>query len=125
MLALVLVCAAGCEQSSGLERQLREKYPEYFDLGTFKGLEVYVWQMAENSYYCGVLAGTNRLKTPEELWNLKGASIGEMQAILATYDIPEKSIFIIPCIQPYSSYYYEIDAEYCERVRALFFGESD
>ena len=26
--------------------ELRVKYPEYFELGTYKGLEVYVWQMA-------------------------------------------------------------------------------
>ena len=83
---------------------LREKYPEYFDLSTFKGLEVYVWQMAPDSYSCGVMEGTNREKTLEELMNLKGASIDEMKLILSTYDIPKRNISIIPWQNPVSSY---------------------
>ena len=83
---------------------LRAKYPEYFDLGTFKGLELYVWQMAPDSYSCGLMLGTNRNKTLEELMNLKGASIAEMRAILSTYDIDEKDVFIIPWQNPVSSY---------------------
>lgn len=84
--------------------ELKEKYPEYFDLSTFKGLEVYVWQMAPNSYSCGVLPGTNREKTWEELWNLKGTTIEEMRAILSTYEIPKGDIIIIPWQNPISSY---------------------
>jgi len=83
---------------------LRAKYPEYFDLSTFKGLELYVWQMAEGSYSCGLMLGTNRNKTLEELVNLKGASIAEMKAILSTYDIDENEVFIIPWQNPISSY---------------------
>lgn len=83
---------------------LREKYPEYFDLDTTKGLEVYVWQMAQGSYSCGVMSGTNRNKTFEELMALKGASITEMRAILSTYDIDEQDISIIPWQNPISSY---------------------
>ena len=83
---------------------LRAKYPEYFDLSTFKGLELYVWQMAPDSYSCGLMLGTNRNKTLEELVNLKGASIAEMKAILSTYDIDENEVFIIPWQNPISSY---------------------
>ena len=83
---------------------LRVKYPEYFDLSTFKGLELYVWQMAPDSYSCGLMLGTNRNKTLEELINLKGASIAEMRAILSTYDIDEKDVIIIPWQNPVSSY---------------------
>ena len=84
--------------------RLKEKYPEYFGLSVAKGLEVYVWQMAANSYSFGLLPGTNRSKTNEELWNLKGASASEMKAILSTYDIGEEDIFIIPFQQFFSSY---------------------
>ena len=91
------------EKTADLE-SLRAKYPEYFDLSTFKGLEVYVWQMAPDSYSCGVLAGTNREKTLEELMKLKGASIAEMQVILSTYDIAVENISIIPWQNPVSSY---------------------
>ena len=86
------------------EGVLREKYPEYYDLSAFKGLEVYVWQMAPNSYSSGVMEGTNRSKTLEELMNLKGAGIDEMKAILSSYDIPKENIFIIPWQNPISSY---------------------
>lgn len=86
------------------ESVLREKYPEYFDLPTSKGLEVYIWQMAPNSYSCGVMSGTNREKTLEEMMNLKGVSIDEMKAILSSYDIPKEDIIIIPWQNPISSY---------------------
>ena len=83
---------------------LRAKYPEYFDLSTLKGLEVYVWQMAPDSYSCGVLPGTNREKTLEELMKLKGAAADEMKAILSSYDINERDIVIVPWQNPISSY---------------------
>ena len=83
---------------------LREKFPEYFGLDTFKGLEVYVWQMGEGSYSFGVLSGTNRIKTLEELMHLKGATAGEMKAILSTYDIPKENFIVSPWQNPISSY---------------------
>lgn len=86
------------------EDALREKYPEYFDLGTFKGLEVYVWQMAPGSWSCGVMSGTNREKTLEELMGLRGASVEEMRVILSGYDIPKEDICVIPWQNPASSY---------------------
>ncbi len=119
------------------ESVLREKYPEYFDLSTFKGLEVYVWQMAHNSYYCGVMEGTNRNKELEELMSLKGTTIDEMKAILSSYDIPKENIFIIPWQNPFSSYlsdYWIIEEnedpdvvserrqEYIDRLREMLLG---
>ena len=116
---------------------LREKYPEYFDLSTFKGLELYVWQMGPNSYSCGVLPGTNREKTLEELMKLKGVTIAEMRTILSTYDIEEKDIIIIPWQNPVSSYTAEYwisqkdedpavvekrKQEYIDGIRQMLFG---
>lgn len=116
---------------------LREKYPEYFDLSTFKGLELYVWQMGPNSYSCGLMLGTNRNKTLEELINLKGVTIAEMRAILSTYDIEEKDIIIIPWQNPVSSYIAEYwisqkdedpavvekrKQEYIDGIRQMLFG---
>jgi hypothetical protein len=86
------------------DNALRDKYPEYFDLPTMKGLEVYVWQMAENSYLWGVMEGTNRNKTEEELLALKGVRVDDMKAILDSYDIPKENISIIPWQNPISSY---------------------
>ena len=100
---------------------LRRKYPEYFDLPAGKGLEVYVWQMSEGSYSCGLLPGTNRNKTDQELWSLKGTSIDEMRTILSTYDVREEDIMIIPFHNPISSYFYMIDDVYNEMLRERFF----
>ncbi len=101
---------------------LYEKYPEYFNLGTFKGLEIYVWQMSGNSYRCGVLSGTNRLKTDDEIKGLmaNGATIEEMKEILSVYGIGKNDVFIMPVRNPVSSYWYEIDAEYCRKIEAMF-----
>jgi hypothetical protein len=81
-----------------------EKFPEYFGLSTAKGLEVYVWQMGANSYCCGVMGGTNRTKSLEELMNLKAATVDEMKAILSTYDIAKENIIISMWQNPISSY---------------------
>ncbi len=124
------------EKTADME-SLRANYPEYFDLSTFKGLEVYVWQMGPNSYSCGLMPGTNREKTLEELMNLRGAAIAEMRAILSTYDIDEKDIIIIPWQNPVSSYIAEYwisqndedpavvekrKQEYIDGIRQMLFG---
>lgn len=136
ILALSLICVfvlVGCSaaQSSNekFERnnsvdieELREKYPEYFELGTSKGIEVYVWQMAENSYRCGMMSGTNRNKTDEEIWGLQvqSLSVEETKAILDAIGVEKSDIIFIPITQPYSSYLYEIDDAYKESVTKLF-----
>lgn len=83
--------------------ELRTNYPEYFELNTFKGLEVYVWQMAEDYYRFGLMSGTNREKTLEEKMALKGASAEEMALILSTYDIEDENISVIPWGNPSKS----------------------
>ena len=71
------------DNSVSIER-LKEQYPEYFELSDFKGIEVYVWQIAEESYRCGIMSGTNRNKTEEEIWELqeKSLSVDEAKALL-------------------------------------------
>ena len=116
---------------------LRSKYPEYFDLSTFKGLEVYVWQLAPSSYSFGLMPGTNRDKEFDELLKMKGASFEEMRAILSAYDVDEENISVIPWMHPVSSYIAEywtrgIDEdqssfekrqrEYVDRIRRMLFG---
>ncbi|MBE6854393.1 MAG: hypothetical protein E7501_01925 [Ruminococcus sp.] len=110
-------------QSSELsEAALREKYPEYFEMDHFKGIEVYVWKMGENSYRCGALPGTNRNKTYEEILALveNSVSVDEMKMIMQYSDVPQEDYFIIPCVQPISSYYYEIDDALREEINQLF-----
>lgn len=110
-------------QEKSLEiSELRVKYPEYFELGTFKGLEVYVWQMAESDYRFGLMQGTNREKTLDEKMALKGVTAEEMALILSTFDIEGKDIFVIPWPNPISSYMVTEemlkDPEYIDNIRA-------
>ena len=101
---------------------LKHKYPEYFKLNAFKGVEIYVWQMAEGSYECGMMSGTNRNKTEEEIWELarNPISIEDAKLILKEQGIDKKYWLIMPVVQPVSSYRYEIDDAYREKVKKLF-----
>ena len=89
--------------SSELSR-LKEKVPEYFVLNTTKGLKVYVWQMAPDSYSFGLVSGTNKVAVNEELLLLRGVSLEEMKLILSTYDVPREQITIKSYYNPISSY---------------------
>ena len=104
--------------------KVKEKYPEFFEIEgePFKGIEVYVWQMAENSYYCGLMFGTNRNKSDDEIFALqeKALTVDETKALLNDMDVSKDSIFIYAVAQPYSSYLYEIDDDYCNKVSELF-----
>ena len=102
--------------------ELKEKYPEYFELSSFKGIEVYVWQMSKDSYSCGMMSGTNCLKTQEQIFALheKALTVEEANAILDELGVNQTDIFVIPITQPHSSYYYEIDEAYREQVNKLF-----
>lgn len=106
------------------ERALKEKYPQYFDCTTDKGLEIYIWQMAANSYFCGLLPGKNSNYTDSTLMRLVPATIEEMRIIVASYHLPQEEVVILPFRYPYSSYYYEIDDAYCQNLEDLFWSDS-
>ena len=115
------VTAYESESKSDIEK-LREKYPEYFKLSAFKGIEIYVWEMAEGSYQCGMMSGTNRNKTDEEIWALaeRPLTIEEAKLILKELGIGQRYFIVIPVVQPVSSYRYVIDDAYREKVNKLF-----
>ena len=85
---------------------LMEQYPEYFGLDASNGLDVYVWQMAQNSYSFGLLphAEQGRYWLAHELLSLRGTRSEDMSTILSTYKINENEIYIIPWQNPISSY---------------------
>lgn len=101
---------------------LRIKYPEYYNLDTFKGIEVYVWQNEDGEYRCGAISGTNRGKTIEEYTALaeNSASIKEMKSILASYKIEKDSIIIIQIDNPLSGDEIEINEINPEDIYDLF-----
>lgn len=101
---------------------LKKNYPEYCDLSDFKGLEVYIWSIAEDTFRCGLMEGTNRNKTQEEIWSLAEHSVTpwQMKIILAMYRTEDPAVFFFACRQPVSDYFYEIDDAYCRAVSRLF-----
>ena len=107
--------------------KLRAKFPNYFDLPVSKGLEVYIWQMAADSYSCGLLPARNLAYTKEELWDLhkSPATLEEMKIIVATYlsSVPKESVEICPIQMPHSSYAYTIDKAYREELKSLFWSD--
>jgi len=100
--------------------QLKEKYPQFFNVSTDGGLTVYIWQMSKDNYSC-YLANTFMEAISDNSFAYDvGASIAEMRAILTTYDIEQKDITVQPVINPLSSYYYEIDDAYRAKIKELF-----
>jgi len=116
---VVLIMVGAFFATSG---HLRIKYPEYYNLDTFKGIEVYVWQTEDGEYRCGAMSGTNRGKTIEELNSLaeNSASIKEMKSILASYKIEKDSIIIIQIDNPLSGAEIEINEINPEELYDLF-----
>ena len=100
------ICAGGDVSAAFDLQPLRAQYPEYFDLDASAGLDVYVWQMAPDSYYFGLLphAASPRDSTAQELLALRGASSEQMRYILAAYALDPDDIHVIPWQNPISSY---------------------
>ena len=101
---------------------LRIKYPEYYNLDTFKGIEVYVWQNEDGEYRCGAMSGTNRGKTIEELIALtdNSTTIDEMKKILKSYKSERDSIIIIQVANPLFGEEIEINEINPEELYDLF-----
>ena len=100
--------------------ELRTQYPEYFELSSFKGIEIYVWQIVPDSYQCGIMSGTNRNKTDSEIASLNPLTIEKAKLILDSLGVPKTERIVIPVVQQYSGYVYEIDDAYREKVQKLF-----
>jgi len=96
----------------------------YFNLDTTDGLKVYIWQMSENSYYCGLLPGKNKEHTDKELWDLynNSTTLEEMKAIVLSYITPANKdiVSVCPIHNPLSSYWYNIDENYNNKINTLF-----
>lgn len=123
-------------ENSALE-SLKRSVPEYFNLNPSKGLDVYVWQMANNHYSFGLMSHTETQRDwiSADLMNLKGINAEEMRLILSTYGIPQNEIYVIPWQNPLSSYigeYWTITdgedieqkrSEYVQNLRDMLFAQ--
>lgn len=87
---------------------LMSRFPEYFGLDATNGLDVYVSQMAPNSYSFGLMEHSEKKYDPLDPYpmplTMKGATTIEMRHILATYDISKEMVYIVPWQNPISSY---------------------
>lgn len=121
-LVLTMVCVFSIMGCNNTTKDLQKKFPEYYNLDTFKGIEVYMWQTEEGEYRCGALYGTNRGKTFEEISNLakNSATIEEMRIILTSYDIPTEDISIFPIIITSSNYEFVV-TDYT-KIKDIFWG---
>ena len=125
---------ADSEDNTGMQNErdiefLKEQYPEYFELSSFKGVEVFVWETADGDYRCGIMSGTNRMKTGAEIQALeqKSLSITETKMVLEEIGIEDEYIIVIPITQPYPnsdgtniSTPYIVDEEKAEQIYKLF-----
>ncbi|MBP5245837.1 MAG: hypothetical protein J6036_05225 [Clostridia bacterium] len=117
-LCLILLTAlVGCKKTQTEPRSLetlKEIYPEYFEMSDFKGIEVYVWKSDDGSFRCGMMSGTNRMKTDEEIEALqeRPLSIDEAKMILDESGIANNFVFLIPIAQPYTEYKKQINKLY-------------
>lgn len=145
LLILTFALVAGCTpvapvnpdtDAPKVDTKLLETYPEYFGLDVSNGLDVYVWQMSAGSYSFGVLSHSEipRESFSEELMFMKGTNAQEMHQILASYDIDESQIHIIPWQNPISSYFgpwwivregedlAQKQEEYVKLIKTMLFG---
>lgn len=90
------------------QKEMLDKFPEYFGLNATNGLDVIVWQMSQNGYSFGLLESDENRHTDEGIWmsymSLRSARAEEMRIILSTYDIDREDITIVPWYNPVSSY---------------------
>ena len=115
---LITLCFCGCTDND---------YSLYYNLDTFKGLEVYCWE-DNGEWRCGLMSGTNRDKTNEEIAFIQNeypCRLNEMNKILKTYsDETRKDTVVIVVDYPQkeddSSYVYYQPSEFPEKYTYLY-----
>ncbi len=121
---VTLPLLSACRQKPPAEEEeIGEDLSCYVGLSDFKGLDLYVWRRADGSLACGLLPGTNRLKTREEIDALAEhpATPGQMKRILAGYGIPDEYVQLYPC-RPAGIGGYRVDKAFCLEASAAFDG---
>ena len=76
---------------------LKEKYPQYFDINTSKGLEIFMWQ-ENDKYVCAFTPGLNISIPIDTIRVLSTVNLEDARLIASTYNRNE--IFIRPIKNP-------------------------
>ncbi len=90
-----------------VEYELYNSWSElYSSYDASNGLDVYVWQMAPESYSFGLLPHSDepRYWLSSTLLSMYGVNADTMAKILKSYNLSENEIYIIPWQNPISSY---------------------
>ena len=97
---------------------LKAKYPQYFDLDTTKGLEVYVWYTPQHEEVCALLPTRDGGYKDDELATLEGLTLPQMREVLKSYTIDSEKIGIHYFNHPLCGFKIDLDYEkFRERVR--------
>lgn len=78
--------------------------PSYSAYDFSRKYDVYVWQMAQNSFSFGLLESKQRSWLDDELWNLKGVRAAEMRQTLLKNNLGPNDVYIVRWQHPLSSY---------------------
>lgn len=104
-----------------MPQSLKSIYPDYYDLSIKKGLTVYVWKTLGGDYCFSLAAGDDErdliLKTDPKP-GLLGVSLNDMREIISSYDISESDVTLVPINHPLSSYIWDYEREFGEKVNA-------
>ncbi len=126
-LAVVGVCTLTSPETvdNSEVEALRQQFPIYFDLPTENGLEIYIYQMATNSYSCILVPGGKTDTVLPEILEYPSVNMDKMRKIVASYfpDVQQKDVKITPIKAIHSSYLYNIDEEYQESLEKLFWSD--
>lgn len=107
--------------------KVKTELPDYMSGSNEEGLYVFIWQLAANSYSCGVLEKTEKGYTNGELWSMKSMRMADARRVVESYGFPRENVTIIPYFMPYSSYL-NLEAQedpegYRKKLEALFWEE--
>lgn len=105
---------------------LKNDCPDYADLDTKHGIDVYVYQLARGHYACFLLPGGSSLESMELMSYAEGGhilTVEDARTLIASYGVPDEKVRIIGWYNPLSSYIYNITPEYNAVLRKMFFPE--
>ena len=92
-----------------------------------KGLYVFIWQLAANSYSCCVMEKTEQGYTTGELWSMESMRVEDARWVVESSGYPEEAVTIVPFSMPYSSYLNLEASEdpegYRQKLEAMFWGD--
>lgn len=94
-------------------RELKEKYPQYFNLDTKNGLIVYVRLSNTRPYSFILLSGNDNRKSVGEILDMTPASLEEIRTIIETYSVSSDNIYIFAAPEPDVEY---IDGSFRETI---------